>query len=132
MSQRIPREYNFGRGVVVRHNGSEAGANFMRTMIEVDREMKSDAELCREWLIAQGVKLAHPDDGWVNRADHSLYPCYPLFNMRPAIGDKIALGSPYRPASYRFAFVTKIEPTLFRQNLRYFFNPDTYIVKVPT
>lgn len=45
-------------------------------------------------LRAQGVKAAHPDDGWVNREQNQLHFCYPQFNDGAAIGDVVALGWP--------------------------------------
>jgi hypothetical protein len=48
-------------------------------------------------VLARGVKLLHPNDGWVVRNSLGfpvlVQPCYPMFNHLPKIGDLIALGS---------------------------------------
>lgn len=58
-------------------------------------------------LKARGVKLEHPDDGWVNRERNSITPSYPRFDERPAVGDLIALGWPWQ--GYRLVRCTKVE-----------------------
>lgn len=55
----------------------------------------------------QGVKAVHPDDGWVNRERNSVHFCYPDFNLRPGVGDLIALGNREK---YRLVRVTRIVP----------------------
>ena len=46
-------------------------------------------------LRAMGVKLAHPDDGWVNRERCTFaLSWYPQFDDHPEEGDLIAFGSP--------------------------------------
>ena len=64
-----------------------------------------------------GVKLAHPDDGWVTRDTNEPYltlSWYPQFNDQPQVGDLIALGYGYGPHwagnfNYRICRVTKVE-----------------------
>lgn len=46
-----------------------------------------------EELRLQGVKAAHPDDGWVERDINQVTLCYPEFNDGVSVGDIIALGS---------------------------------------
>jgi hypothetical protein len=58
-----------------------------------------------EELKSKGVKLVHPDDGWVDREENELHPCYPRFDMDPQIGDTIVLGCPDK---YRFVKVINI------------------------
>lgn len=60
-----------------------------------------------EALRALGVKMEHPDDGWVDREQNSIRPSYPRFDLRPAVGDLIALGWPWR--GYRLVRCTKVE-----------------------
>ena len=44
-------------------------------------------------LRAQGIALVHPDDGWVNRARHTVSFAYPtILNGPPAVGALVALG----------------------------------------
>ena len=50
----------------------------------------------REWIESlrrQGVKAAHPDDGWVDRKINKVSFCYPQFNDGVKGGDIIALGN---------------------------------------
>jgi hypothetical protein len=50
----------------------------------------------REWvarLRSEGVKAAHPDDGWVDRDANKVHLAYPDFNDGLTIGDLLALGS---------------------------------------
>lgn len=64
----------------------------------------------REWnarLRAQGVKAAHPDDGWVDRANSTVQFSYPAFDDRVQVGDLIALGWPWR--GYRIVRCTDVE-----------------------
>lgn len=46
-------------------------------------------------LRAMGIKLAHPDDGWVNR-ERSRFSLswYPQYDDKPEVGDLIAFGCP--------------------------------------
>jgi len=71
-------------------------------------------------LRSEGVKLEHPDDGWVDRANDSIRPCYPAFDLSPQVGDLIALGWPW--TGYRLVRCTRIERrTLLIESVRYFF-----------
>jgi len=45
-------------------------------------------------LRARGVRVAHPDDGWVDRDKDRLCLCYPQFNDGMKIGSIVALGNP--------------------------------------
>lgn len=54
-------------------------------------------------LRAAGVKLAHPDDGWVKRNANPPFlniSWYPQFNDQPQVGDLMALGRPPRGEHY--------------------------------
>lgn len=65
---------------------------FINNWKRIGKEM---AENEREWveqLRSQGVKAAHPDDGWVDRENNTIYFAYPQFNDGVQIGDTIALG----------------------------------------
>ena len=62
------------------------------------------AEICRnqelekaEWvdmLRSNGIKAAHPNDGWINRERDYLTFQYPQFNDGADIGDLVMLGWP--------------------------------------
>jgi hypothetical protein len=71
--------------------------------VAIDRSMQAEE---RQWIAdlrARGVKAAHPDDGWVDRAENKVHLCYPDFNDGLAVGDLLALGWPSR---YRIVRVT--------------------------
>ena len=54
----------------------------------------------KEWIATlrqQGVKAAHPNDGWVDREKNELHFCYPQFNDGAKEGDIVALGWPSDP-----------------------------------
>lgn len=64
--------------------------------VAIDRQMADDE---RRWLAGlreQGVKAAHPDDGWVNREANKVHLCYPQFNDGLVVGELLALGWPDR------------------------------------
>lgn len=60
----------------------------------IENNMQAEQQAWVEMLRACGVKAAHPDDGWVNRVDNILQPCYPQFDDGVEVGDTIALGWP--------------------------------------
>lgn len=68
-------------------------------------EYDNAQDRARAYLRSIGVKLAHPDDGWVKRRPdgsgsfHRSW--YPLFDDRPEVGDLIAFGSPPEGEHYR-------------------------------
>jgi hypothetical protein len=64
-----------------------------------------------EWikaLQAQGIKAAHPDDGWVNRAENYITLCYPSFDDGLEVGSKLVLGSSLRD-KYRVVEITRAD-----------------------
>jgi hypothetical protein len=90
------------------------------------------AEICHEadrkedkWieaLRADGVKAAHPDDGWVDREADSVYFAYARFNDGASVGDRIALGCADR---WRIVTVTEIKDVgLVMPMRRYFFSSN--------
>ncbi|MEM1295456.1 MAG: hypothetical protein AAGH89_08820 [Verrucomicrobiota bacterium] len=90
------------------------------------------AEICHEadlkedeWierLRAEGVKAAHPDDGWVDREADSVHFAYAGFNDGVKAGDRIALGWPDK---YRIVTVVEIKDVgVVMPMRRYFFSPN--------
>lgn len=83
-----------------------------------------------EWirtLRADGVKAAHPDDGWVDRKEDSINFAYARFNDGVKPGDRIALGDPHK---WRIVTVTKIvDCGIIMPMRRYFFEsiPETHL-----
>lgn len=62
--------------------------------VEIDRCMAQEE---RDWIAdlrKDGVKAAHPDDGWVDRERNKVHLCYPQFNDGLKVGDLLALGWP--------------------------------------
>jgi hypothetical protein len=67
-------------------------SSFRQVWVEqcTDMQRKND-----EWVTAlrnQGIKAAHPDDGWVDREKNRVQFSYPQFNDGADVGDVIALG----------------------------------------
>ncbi len=70
------------------------------------KHIEEDEKRERVWiekLRTLGVKMVHPDDGWVKRETNELCPTYPQFDDGVCIGDLIALGW---PNEYRVVRVT--------------------------
>ena len=90
---------------------TEVAENFYKTFNGI---VHADKAAKLEWvtqLESDGIKAAHPDDGWVNRASHEVQFCYPHFYHNPQIGDKIALGWHDK---YRIVVIVSIrQPILF-------------------
>jgi len=84
---------------------SDAIARFGKLRAEHQRRRE-------DWIAklrSDGVKMARPDDGWVDRENDVIRGphCYPDFDDGVAVGDLVALG---RPESYRLVRVTQIRP----------------------
>ncbi|QVW28940.1 hypothetical protein [Bacillus phage SWEP1] len=93
-------------------------AEFIHTWNETGKRMEEEK---RQWisdLRSQGVKAAHPDDGWVDREKDTVFFCYPHFNDYPQIGDTIALGWSDK---WRLVKVVNIVPCHFNTDIRYAF-----------
>lgn len=88
---------------------------------------QSNHEMEVKWIAAMrsmGVKLAHPDDGWVKRSESIVSPCYPQFDDQPQVGDLIALGCWYE---HRLVRVTKVTVNkFFKEYISYRFE-DAYL-----
>lgn len=80
---------------------------------------KKTEEFC-DYLKKQGVKALHPDDGWVDRKENTVYFCYPDFLEEINVGDQIALGD-YK--EYRICQVIEIisQSRIFAGGFRYKF-----------
>lgn len=70
-------------------------------------EQASAQDRASALLRAKGVKMEHPDDGWVNRERNTIAPCYPRFDDGVSEGDLIALGWP--SSGYRLVRCTRVE-----------------------
>lgn len=81
--------------------------------IALARHIEDDKKTERAWvsnLRKLAVKMAHPDDGWVNRETNEITPVYPQFDDGVEIGDTIALGW---PGKYRLVRVLAIRRSMF-------------------
>lgn len=68
----------------------------------IGARMANDEATWTEILRVRGVKLAHPDDGWVKRDRNRFHlSWYPQFDDHPEIGDLIAFGKPPSGDHYR-------------------------------
>ena len=68
------------------------------------REQQREQDRWVEKLRSEGVKAAHPDDGWVDRKENTVNLCYPQFNDGLQVGDVMALGW---PDSHRLVKITE-------------------------
>lgn len=99
---------------------SSSDPKAVATWNAVGVSMAQEQRAASAHLMAEGVKLEHPDDGWVDRQKNSVRPCYPPFNLSPKVGDLIALGRPW--TGYRLVRCTGIERrTLLIESVRYSF-----------
>lgn len=67
-------------------------ASFIHTYNEIGKKMEDEEKLWVASLKEQGVKAAHPDDGWVDRKNNTVLLQYPQFDNGVEVGDTIALG----------------------------------------
>ena len=67
--------------------------NIQKILGIYNTQSKKDEELIKR-LRSEGVKAAHPDDGWHEREKHYIQLSYPLFNDGVDVGDRIALTRP--------------------------------------
>jgi len=84
---------------------SDAIARFGKLRAEHQRRRE-------DWIAklrSDGVKMARPDDGWVDRENDVIRGphCYPDFDDGVVVGDLVALGT---PGSYRLVRITQIRP----------------------
>lgn len=87
-------EHTFEGGIKGRATHPE-GVRFLSAMVALERQHQANEVLCHKFLRGfRRCKAAHPDDGWVKRDENSVCFSYPLFDMKPQVGDLIALGSP--------------------------------------
>lgn len=92
--------------MIIKSNGSGEGDRFVSSFLEISRNYEKSEQ---EWIISlkkDGIKAAHPDDGWVDRTKNIVQFVYPQFNSGVNIGDYIVLGSPDK---YRVVKVINIE-----------------------
>lgn len=65
-------------------------------------------------LRARGIKAAHPDDGWVKRAENKLHFSYPHYNDGAQTGDLVALGYEF-DKNTRIVLLTGFEDALLSE-----------------
>ncbi len=71
-----------------------ASAQHVALYASIANDMEREQDDWIAALRADGVKAAHPDDGWVNRKDNFVQFVYPQFNDGAKAGDLVALGCP--------------------------------------
>jgi hypothetical protein len=81
----------------------------------IERDLVAEERAWIERLRDEGVRAAHPDDGWVNREESYVSLMYPQFNDGLATGSLLALGWPGDNkgvfSGYRIVRVTEIRCT---------------------
>jgi hypothetical protein len=95
---------SYVRDIVLPHAGTTVSGtpDAVARAVTIDRRMADEQRAWVAELRAQGVKAAHPDDGWVKRDRNTVHLCYPQFDDGLRAGDLLALG---RPAEYRIVRV---------------------------
>lgn len=75
----------------------EVGARFVAGLSAADAEYRRRLAGWEEEIVGRGIQIAHPDDGWVDRARGTVLFAYPTFQQAaPAPGVRVALGTPDR------------------------------------
>ena len=74
--------------------GVSGQAEVVSVIARISYEMERDQDVWIAALRADGVKAAHPDDGWVDRKSNTLQLVNPQFNDGAKAGDLVALGWP--------------------------------------
>ena len=95
-------------GEVLKSN-SIPGDEFVITYANICRKVQEEKRVWVDMLRSNGIKAAHPDDGWVNRKENKVHFAYPQFDDGISIGDKVALG---HPKKWRVVEITDIEQEL--------------------
>lgn len=87
---------------------AEGTASFVELYDKVVQDQRfNNGQWCAH-LLTQDVRIAHPDDGWVDRKVNKLSPCYPqLRQLEINVGSLAVLGWPDK---YRYVRITKVEP----------------------
>lgn len=88
-------------------------ASFVARWADICRQGQREHDEWVESLRAQGIKAAHPDDGWVDREKSTVHFAYPQFNDGVKVGDQIALGWPGKHNKTRIVTITAHVPGLF-------------------
>jgi len=104
---------------LVKSNGSAEGNSFAASFAQACREAQNAQDKWIAELRSNGVKAAHPDDGWVDRERNTVHFAYPQFNDGPGVGDKVALG---QPDKYRIVTITRAASGLVLD--RWAFSPN--------
>lgn len=110
MSSSLPTRSD-GRMTATLSTGSVVSgeAQYVEQAIAIDQRFQQEERSWVARLRAQGIKAAHPDDGWVHRDTNKIHLEYPQFNDGLGVGDLLALGWAHR-RDYRIVRVTKVEP----------------------
>lgn len=93
--------------------------DFAKTWADICHQGQVEQDNWIAALRAQGVKAAHPDDGWVDRKKNEVHPAYPQFSDGVAAGDIVALGW---PNCHRLVRVVGVGAPMMRGGV-WFFEP---------
>jgi len=94
----------------------------MNDFIEAYNEACTSQEIaCQEWIAMlrkDGVRAAHPDDGWVDWERSTVHLCYPQFDDGIWCGEIVALGT---SSDHRLVRITGEVPDRFLRIKRWYF-----------
>lgn len=94
--------------------------DFRESWIRICRDAERKEKVWIATLRQQGIAVAHPDDGWVNRKEHEVNLVNPYFVGSVKNGSLIVLGSPdrYRTVKiigHRIGFAGQLEYWKFEE-----------------
>lgn len=96
----------------------------VKSWINSCEESKNKQQNWINKLRKNGIKAAHPDDGWVDRINNKIHFCYPHFNDGAKVGDLIVLGWHFNEKKQRVVKIIREE----NQLLQYFYFEEVKMV----
>lgn len=104
--------------------GVSGRADAVAQFQSIAQSMEREQDVWIASLRAEGVKAAHPDDGWVDREHNTIQFVYPQFNDGAKAGDLVALGWPKWGSSadrvsHRIVRLIEHEQSLFSSRWRF-------------
>jgi hypothetical protein len=73
--------------------------SFAKHWNQICEDFSADNHLWINGLRAQGIKAAHPNDGWVDQSAQTMQFVYPQFNDGAGVSDLVMLGRHYEQSN---------------------------------
>lgn len=97
---------------LIRTDDTEFAKKWTASCLEAQQEQDEWIKLLR----LDGIKAAHPDDGWVNRQENKISLVNPQFNDGVNVNSIVAIGDPDK---YRLVIIIKVETGSLPGAIRY-------------